>query len=110
MVEREDFRILLREHTEIILAALADSLNQEERFMADALETALTDITTAVGAAVTEIQTLAGEVAAGGTEPATVAASLETLAGNLNSAVTAATPAPAPAPAPAAVDPSAPNG
>ena len=61
-----------------------------------ALNQAVTDLTAAVSAAVTELQNLAAALQEVDTEDpavATAAASLETLASNLNSAVTAATPA-----------------
>jgi hypothetical protein len=76
-----------------------------------ALESAATALATAVGNAVTELQSLSSQLAALNTEDpqvASVAASLSTLATNLEAAVTAAAPAPA-APAPVAPTPAPAN-
>jgi hypothetical protein len=82
-----------------IEATLATQAKTLEKIMSeqDDLKAAMGNITDAVGVAITEIQTLASEIAANSGDPAAIeaaAGNLNTLATNLKAAVAAATPPP----------------
>jgi hypothetical protein len=82
-----------------IEATLATQAKTLEKIMSeqDDLKAAMGNITDAVGVAITEIQTLASEIAANSGDSAAIeaaAGNLNTLATNLKAAVAAATPPP----------------